>query len=135
MNRKNFLLLLSGTTVAACRHESLRPTATTPALVYLTADLATELLAVGDIKADQTRGAFVQRIALGNLPSSFLHFSLACTHAGCTVKYETALAEFHCPCHGSVFAGNGTVLNGPANKPLNKFVLTITNNLLQITDR
>ncbi len=42
--------------------------------------------------------------------------STVCTHLGCIVKptYE----GFDCPCHGSKFAKDGSVLKGPAPKGL-----------------
>jgi cytochrome b6-f complex iron-sulfur subunit len=46
-----------------------------------------------------------------------------CTHLGCLVKQ--AQAGFECPCHGSQFAANGDVTNGPAALPLNYAALTI----------
>ncbi|BAY62393.1 putative phytoene dehydrogenase Rieske iron-sulfur component [Calothrix brevissima NIES-22] len=46
--------------------------------------------------------------------------SLTCTHQGCTVK-KADDGKFHCPCHGAVFAADGKVLKGPANRDLAKF--------------
>jgi carotenoid phi-ring synthase / carotenoid chi-ring synthase len=46
--------------------------------------------------------------------------SLTCTHQGCTVK-QSADGNFHCPCHGAVFAADGKVLKGPAERDLPKF--------------
>lgn len=42
--------------------------------------------------------------------------SLICTHLGCIVK--PAQGGFECPCHGSQFAADGSVLRGPAPKAL-----------------
>lgn len=42
--------------------------------------------------------------------------SRVCTHLGCLVKAEAD--GFHCPCHGSRFAPNGSVVKGPAPKAL-----------------
>lgn len=39
-----------------------------------------------------------------------------CTHLGCIVKSEAD--GFHCPCHGSRFAPDGSVVKGPAPKAL-----------------
>ena len=42
--------------------------------------------------------------------------STICTHLGCIVKPTTE--GFECPCHGSRFAGNGSVVKGPAPRAL-----------------
>jgi cytochrome b6-f complex iron-sulfur subunit len=52
--------------------------------------------------------------------------SAVCTHLGCTVAYFQSDQEFHCPCHGSVFARNGNVIHGPAPRPLQWFEVTMT---------
>jgi cytochrome b6-f complex iron-sulfur subunit len=51
--------------------------------------------------------------------------SAVCTHLGCTVAHFTSDQKFHCPCHGSVFGADGTVLHGPAPRPLNWFEVTL----------
>lgn len=51
--------------------------------------------------------------------------SAVCTHLGCTVNYFQSDGEFHCPCHGSVFAADGVVRHGPAPKPLQWFEVTL----------
>lgn len=42
--------------------------------------------------------------------------STVCTHLGCLVRAEDG--GFHCPCHGSRFAPDGSVTKGPAPSPL-----------------
>lgn len=41
-----------------------------------------------------------------------------CTHLGCTFPWNPADQEFQCPCHGSLYAPDGSVLRGPAPLPL-----------------
>jgi len=47
----------------------------------------------------------------------FKGLSAKCTHAGCTVN-KVADGTIDCPCHGSKYNLDGSVSNGPAQKPL-----------------
>jgi cytochrome b6-f complex iron-sulfur subunit len=46
-----------------------------------------------------------------------------CSHAGCTVGVSGD--RLPCPCHGSVFATDGRVLQGPATSPLAHLLVTV----------
>ncbi|MEU6557309.1 FAD-dependent oxidoreductase [Streptomyces sp. NPDC046915] len=58
----------------------------------------------------------VHRDASGQLQA----VSAACTHLGCLVAFNRAEKAWECPCHGSRFAPDGRILQGPAVKPLEK---------------
>ncbi len=41
-----------------------------------------------------------------------------CTHLGCTFPWNPTDQQFQCPCHGSLYAPDGSVIRGPAPLPL-----------------
>lgn len=65
------------------------------------------------------------RMAVHRDEEGTLHMvSAQCTHWGCQVGWNSAEKTWDCPCHGSRFACDGTVLHGPAVKPLAKPTFT-----------
>ena len=45
-------------------------------------------------------------------------FAQNCSHLGCSINFNKPAKTFDCPCHGSRFNLDGTVLHGPAADPL-----------------
>ncbi|HEY0638102.1 MAG TPA: FAD-dependent oxidoreductase [Pseudonocardiaceae bacterium] len=65
------------------------------------------------------------RVAVHRDADGLVHaVSATCTHMGCVVAFNDAERTWDCPCHGSRFAPDGTVLNGPATRPLERRPLT-----------
>lgn len=66
-----------------------------------------------------------ERCAVYRDPDGHLHaVSATCTHLGCIVHFNDADPGWECPCHGSRFGTDGSVLDGPANRPLDAMDLT-----------
>ena len=57
----------------------------------------------------------LKRLAVARDEQGIVHtVSAACTHMGCTVAFNAAEQTWDCPCHGSRFAVDGSVIHGPA---------------------
>jgi len=79
------------------------------------------LLSVAKAELPQD-GALVYRearVAVLRQGDEVYALNLICTHLGCTVTVTpTGLI---CPCHGSTFDRAGNVLQGPADRPLERY--------------
>ena len=80
-------------------------------------DIGIAGLAIGEVLMSERGG---RRVAVRRLSSDeFLVLDARCTHLGCPVRaMASAGFAFRCFCHGSQFAADGTVLRGPAERPL-----------------
>jgi Rieske Fe-S protein len=70
-----------------------------------------------DVRPGEAQVASVngQHVAVSRDDDGRLHaVSAHCTHMGCIVNWNTAERSWDCPCHGSRFTPDGTVLEGPA---------------------
>jgi glycine/D-amino acid oxidase-like deaminating enzyme/nitrite reductase/ring-hydroxylating ferredoxin subunit len=66
------------------------------------------------------RDGFGARAVYRDLDGELHAVSGICTHLGCLVQFDDLQREWACPCHGSRFAVDGTVLHGPATAPLER---------------
>jgi cytochrome b6-f complex iron-sulfur subunit len=48
-----------------------------------------------------------------------------CTHLGCTPNWLEGEQKFKCPCHGSGFRKTGINFEGPAPRPLERFIIRV----------
>ncbi|MFB8794608.1 MAG: cytochrome b6-f complex iron-sulfur subunit [Microcoleus sp.] len=56
-----------------------------------------------------------------------------CTHLGCTFPWNGTDQEFQCPCHGSRYSADGSVLRGPAPLPLKLVNVAVKENAILIS--
>ncbi len=48
-----------------------------------------------------------------------------CPHLGCDVPWVPSTNRFHCPCHGSEFAADGSLLRGPARRGMDTLPIKV----------
>lgn len=61
--------------------------------------------------------------------------STTCTHLGCTPNWLEGDKKFKCPCHGSGFKISGVNFEGPAPRPLERYVIRKTEDNQVIVDK
>ena len=63
----------------------------------------------------------------------FVALSTECAHLGCTVKKRPSVIR--CSCHGSAYDFEGNVLQGPAERPLERFPVHMNGSIAEIEVR
>jgi len=63
---------------------------------------------------------------LSNTDKGLLALSAVCVHLGCLFKWVDVTHRFECPCHGSKYQLDGTYIEGPAGRSLDRYVVTVT---------
>jgi Rieske Fe-S protein len=62
-----------------------------------------------------------ERLAVFKDSAGSVHaVSAVCTHLGCVLGWNPADRTWDCPCHGSRFAFDGSVIHGPATANLER---------------
>jgi menaquinol-cytochrome c reductase iron-sulfur subunit len=67
--------------------------------------------------------------------SSTIILSNTCTHMECPVRWDQALHQFLCPCHGGLYDITGKNVGGPPPKPLPQFVHRIDGSTLYVQNK
>jgi cytochrome b6-f complex iron-sulfur subunit len=65
------------------------------------------------------------KLWLSNTPEGVMALYKVCTHLGCLYNWNSQENKFICPCHGSQFQANGTYIQGPAPRSLDRFVVQV----------
>jgi Rieske Fe-S protein len=103
---------------------SSSPASSAPSATPSTAITNTNALAVNSpVYFDYPSG--YPNVLFKRSDGTLVAFSLLCTHVCCETTYLPSQNEFYCPCHGSVFDGNGRVVRGPAYTPLPSIALNV----------
>jgi menaquinol-cytochrome c reductase iron-sulfur subunit len=64
--------------------------------------------------------------------TQFKAFSVHCTHLGCPVNWRPDSSLFLCPCHGGVYAADGSVTGGPPPRALFALAVRVHNGAVEI---
>lgn len=96
------------------------------------------VIKVGDFPGLATVGTLVQvgpeqaAVRTQSSPAAFIALSLICTHQGCDTAVQSPTL-IQCPCHGSQFGNDGSVIRGPAQLPLARITTSYDSQTDQLT--
>ena len=113
--------------LAACTQEKTEETSSTQTTSQATSNVpdADGYLGVGTTEELNQNGYLINMksnvIVFRKSSNALSAVSLLCTHQGCKVDWRKTSNSLFCACHGSEFATDGEVLNGPAQSPLPTF--------------
>ena len=85
---------------------------------------------VDSVTLDPRFGIFIVRLAEG-----FYALSAVCTHLACLSVWKQESGTISCPCHGSVFQRDGSIVAGPAPRPLPWLRMWLTDDGELMVDR
>ncbi len=75
---------------------------------------------LNSVTADYDRKIYIVRTEVG-----FFALSAVCTHLGCITRWLEDEETIACPCHGSKFGQDGSLLQGPAPRPLRRIAIRL----------
>jgi cytochrome b6-f complex iron-sulfur subunit len=76
-----------------------------------------DFAAVGVCEGSMGDGCWIVRLPENKL----IAIHTFCTHDGCATSWVAEVRQYGCPCCGSRFEIDGTILSGPAERPLERF--------------
>lgn len=89
-----------------------------------------ERYAIDSVTLDPRFGIFIARVQQG-----FYALSAVCTHLGCLSTWKSDSGVIACPCHGSTFRRDGSVIGGPAPAALPWLKMWLSDDGLLMVDR
>ena len=132
IERRNLLKVLCGGAAAVCggvvgcgatgemmtKEELVQLPAVVEGRIRLDVGLFPSLQTVGGGLVGEAQGMLEPLAIARDGENSFVAMPAVCTHMTCTLRFNQLNATLDCPCHGSSFEFDGSVINGPATKPL-----------------
>ena len=123
LDRRTFVEMTLGAAVSCaglgCASMATRPVTPRDGVVTLDLAEAPGLQSEGGFLRIQPQGHPNALYVLALPDGEYTTLSPICTHRGCTV--DLLGSELVCPCHGSTYDRQGSVLEGPAERPLQAY--------------
>jgi len=94
-----------------------------------------EVAPVADLPVGKAKPVVYQgkNVIVMHVQAGLFAVDMKCTHLGCMVEWETDSQTLKCPCHAAFFDYKGTVISGPAPKPLPFYKVEVANDIIYVT--
>jgi menaquinol-cytochrome c reductase iron-sulfur subunit len=79
-------------------------------------------------KAVSEKAVYITKDKQGQL----LALTAVCPHLGCTVPWNKEKNQFICPCHGAIFALDGSRVSGPSLRGMDTLETSVQDGQLQV---
>lgn len=137
MNRKDFLkaaLFGSAAVCAACLGACSKDEMQGPAVNLPSGGLEIDLSLPENNALNSVGGSITRNgiIVVHYEQDDFRALSVACTHQGTPVIYNSGAKNLRCPNHGSIFTISGSVTQGPASRGLMVYPVSRMGNVLKV---
>jgi cytochrome b6-f complex iron-sulfur subunit len=134
MNREEFLKQLGTMALLTCAGCGMYACSSEDDPAPTNIDFTLDLTSSANAALNNVGGFVVfNRIIVARISTTeFAALSVACTHQGTPVTYRNTQKDFYCSNHGSRFSATGSVLEGPANRPLNQYNTELNGNTLKV---
>lgn len=73
-----------------------------------------------------------KRIGVINVNGEVSGLSLVCKHRGCEVEFNADEKTWDCPCHGSRYNLDGSLMKGPAKSGLDSVMIKIESGKVEL---
>jgi Rieske Fe-S protein len=74
----------------------------------------------------------LKKIGIVKINRALKGLSLTCKHLGCKVAWNDKENTWDCPCHGSRYHADGSLLNGPAKSGLDEIKIELEDGRIEI---
>ncbi len=92
-----------------------------------------ELGTVGGSVLGRPGGLSDKLIIVRTTIDTVIALSSICTHKECDIGYVAEFTQMYCDCHGSEFALDGSVITGPARRPVKRYDVAFDGTTVVVT--
>ena len=134
VSRREFLIQIAGSAgalagLAGCASVPVFPAIASQGRIVLERALVQEAMQqMGVVRISNDGYGTVLLFRTG--PETYRALNAKCTHLGCQVR--PAGGHLSCPCHGSSFDLDGSVVRGPAQRPLRRYQVEVNYESIEI---